>query len=218
MMSSGCHGVLTRNSSRADVCAVSSNNDSIVLEPLPVGPAQPQCGPSSQLTDTVTQHPRHQTPRERIPSHPMKCARSRTASHWQTWPQPTTEMTRSTELTSLEMTTRTPIEQWHGIGATAEGSDLTGVTLVHELGTAARDTFRVNTTACSCSVQRKTASAIDIRTESLPLTPYSCPVSLACLVTDSCARLRETLQSLVWAGHGNTEKTSNLNTVQHGQH
>ena len=113
---------------------------------------------------------------------------------------------------------RTPIEQWHGIGATAEGSDLTGVTLVHELGTAARDTFRVSTTTCSCSVQKKTANAIDIRTESLPLTPHSCPVSLACLATDTCANRRETLRSLVWAGHGNTEKTSNLTTVQHGQH
>ena len=90
---------------------------------VPVGPVQPQCGPSSQLTDTVTQHPRHQTPRERIPSHPMKCARSRTASHWQTWPQPTTEITRSTELTALEMTPKP--QSSNGMASVPQQKDLT---------------------------------------------------------------------------------------------
>ena len=50
------------------------------------------------------------------------------------------------------------------------------------------------------AVCQTSANAIDIRTESLPLTPQHCPVSLACLLTDTRA------QPAVWTVHRDTKK------------
>ena len=113
------------------------------------------CIPARQLTSTVSLHQRHQTPREHIPSHPMKCARSRTVSFWPTLPQPTTKMTKSTELTALEMI---PDSQSRNVMASApQQMDLT-LLFSHKVKhwrCCARDTFRIETTACSCSVQNE---------------------------------------------------------------
>ena len=65
---------------------------------------------------------------------------------------------------------------------------------------------------------KTSAGAIDIQTKSLLLTPKSCRVALACIMTDTRARRRNMLQSLAWAVYGETKKTYNLTTGQNVQH
>ena len=208
MMSPGWSKTTAHNYSCPDVCVVSFSDDSSVLGLLPnlsclttccscllhdvsapVRSAREQCGPARQLAKKNLQDTKRGTTRT-YPSHPMHRTRSKTVSY---------SAPQHVDLAEYRC------------GDVGERSDVAGCYSDERFGTYARDTFRINATACSFNIQNDCKCSSTFRQR---FNPSSCPVSLACLVTDTRASSHR-YASVTRAVHGETKKTSNVDEVEH---